>query len=132
MDTSLSPAASSSSPQVIVCTPELHRELSQITRATKRQKRLTLNSYTRPKPSGLTQRQHMQYQVHGDGSISYTRRYVQPPKNAQPTVRPAACVQPQASAMLMDEFYDYSPDLSWGADDDVQHPRRRRAIGVSP
>lgn len=113
-------------------TPELHRELSKITRAKKRQKRLTLNSYTYPKPSGLTQWQHMQYQVHGDGSIRYTQRYVQPPKNAQPTVQPAACVQPQASAMVMDEFNDYSPGLSWDANNDVQHPKRHRAIGVSP
>lgn len=130
MDSSLSPAGSSSSPQTIICTPELHREITKITRAKKRQKRPTLNSYSRPKPSGLKQRQHMEYQVYGDGSMSYARRYVQPPENAQPALQPHPPAHLELNADV--EFTEYSPDLSsWGADDDAAHPRRRRAMGVS-
>lgn len=131
MDSSLSLAGSPSSH--IICTPELRRELLPIARAKKRQKKPTLNSYSRPKPSGLKQQQHMQYQVHGDGSISYTRRYVQPPKNAQPAPRPdpPAHIQQNDSAMLLDEFSEFSHDLSWDADDGAQRLGRQHRLGVS-
>jgi hypothetical protein len=135
---SMSPASTSSSPQLILCTEDTAQ-----TRARKRQKVPTLNSYscTNSMSSGITQRQHTQYQVHGDGSISYTRKYVQPPKNAQPTKRcePLVNVHVQHATntqppIIPDEPNEPLADISesWGTDYDAQQPRRRRTAGVSP
>jgi hypothetical protein len=133
MESAPSPIAGPSS--TIVCTEELHRELGRITRAKKRQKRVALNSYPRPKSLPVKQQKHTQYQHRADGSISYTLQCVDPPKNAQPTknCQPPMCMQPVAGlppAMMPDD--DFSADMSWGgADNDVQSPRRRRTMGVS-
>ncbi|KAG1775058.1 hypothetical protein EV702DRAFT_1047182 [Suillus placidus] len=111
---------------------ELHRELGSITRPKKWQKRVTLNYYSHPKSSSMKQRKHTQYQYHRDCSISYTLQYVEPPKNVQLTKH---CQPPMHAgllpAMMSDEFDEFLADTSWGADNDVQSPRKR-TMGDNP
>lgn len=132
MESALSPITGPSS--TIVCTEELHQELGQITRAKKWQKQVTLNSYLRLETLSVKQQKHTQYQYRADGSISYTLQCVDPPKNAQPTKnhQPPMHMQPVVGlppAMMPDT--EFSADMSWGADNDVQSLRRQRTMGVS-
>ncbi|KAG2112875.1 hypothetical protein DEU56DRAFT_874348 [Suillus clintonianus] len=124
MESNLSPPIAGSS-STIVCTEKLRQELGRTTRAKKRQKKVTLNSYPRPK-SSVKQRKHTQYQYRGDGSISYTLQYVQPPKNAQQTThrQPPEPIQP-ALAMTLDDFGEFSADMSCGADNDAHSERKQ-------
>ncbi|KAG1746426.1 hypothetical protein EDB19DRAFT_1952649 [Suillus lakei] len=86
---------------VIHCTEELSRTLHALRPNKKRKKNPKLNSYLRTsKPSGIQHRQHTQYQVRGDGSISYTRSYLEPPKNTQATTQPKSTT----SALIPDQF----------------------------
>ncbi|KAG1887843.1 hypothetical protein F4604DRAFT_1674991 [Suillus subluteus] len=89
-----------------------------------------LNSYSHTsKPSGIQQHQHTQYQVHRDGSISYTQSYVEPPNNAQPTTQPKLTT----SALIPNQFDNFLADGSWDVDtmplDDNQPVRRRQTAG---
>lgn len=132
MESALSPITGPSS--TIVCTEELHQELGWITRVKKWQKRVALNSYLHPKTLSVKQQKHTQYQYRADGSISYTLQCVDPPKNAQPTknCQPPIRMQPVVGlppAMMPDN--EFSADMSWGADNDVQSLRRQRTMGVS-
>lgn len=123
------PSAGATSSQVIHCTEELSRTLHALRPNKKRKKNPKLNSYLRTsKPSGIQHRQHTQYQVHGDGSISYTRSYLEPPKNAQATTQPKSTT----SALIPDQF-DNTVE-SWDVDTvpfDDEDVRIGRAPGVS-
>ncbi|KAG2127943.1 hypothetical protein DEU56DRAFT_872715 [Suillus clintonianus] len=124
------PSAGATSSQVIHCTEELSRTLHALRPNKKRKKNPKLNSYLRTsKPSGIQHRQHTQYQVRGDGSISYTRSYLEPPKNAQATTQPKSTT----SALIPDQF-DNTVE-SWDVDTvpfDDEDVRIGRAPGDRP
>lgn len=121
-------------PQVIHCTEEMSRVLHALRPKKKRKRNPKLNNYsnTSKLPSGIQQRQHTQYQVHENGSISFTRSYIEPPRNAQPTTQH----HPATPAIIPNEFNGFLADESWDVEtmplDDGQPTRRRRAAGVSP
>jgi hypothetical protein len=119
-------------PQVIQCTEELSRALHALRPKKKQKRNPKLNTYsnTSKLPSGIQQRQHTQYQVRENGSISFTRSFIEPPRNAQPTTQPAT------PAIIPNEFNGFLADESWDVEmmplDDGPPVRRRRAAGVSP
>ncbi|KAG1797496.1 uncharacterized protein HD556DRAFT_1441055 [Suillus plorans] len=104
---------SSTPVQVIHCSEELRQTLRVST--SKRKKKPTLNSYSRTSKQSVQQRQHTQYCVHDDGSITYARRYIEPPKNAQLS-------QPLAWEPLPGFIPDLCNDFTAGglsSDDDI-------------
>lgn len=116
-DTACAIGSSASSVQTIICT-----------KATlKRKKKPKLNFY-RSVPS--SSRQHTQYQVHQDGSISYTLQRLKPPKNAKPTInnqsRPALTLH-DAPFSIPEPFDDLPLDVSL---DFLGQQRRKRTAGV--
>jgi hypothetical protein len=129
---SASGPSSSPSHQVIHCTEELHQTLRALTR--KRKKKPTLNSYSQASSKqSVPQRQHTQYCVYNDGSITYARRYIEPPKNAEPS-QPLA--REPSPAFIPDPLNDFSTyglsdvDITPSLDDRLPQKRRRTA-GVS-
>lgn len=126
---SASGPSSSPSHQVIHCTEELQRSLQALAR--KRKKKPTLNSYSQTSKQSVRQRQHTQYCVHNDGSITYAWTYIEPPKNVDLS-QPLA--QEPSPGFIPDPFdetcglldVDITPSL-----DDRQPQKRRRTAEVS-
>ncbi|KAG1720794.1 uncharacterized protein EDB91DRAFT_1088700 [Suillus paluster] len=110
--------SSASSVQTIICT-----------KATlKRKKKPKLNFYCSVLSSS---RQHTQYQVHQDGSISYTLQRLKPPKNAKPTINNqsrAALTLHDAPFSIPEPFDDLPLDVSL---DFLGQQRRKQAAGSS-
>ncbi|KAG0693982.1 hypothetical protein DFH29DRAFT_1006748 [Suillus ampliporus] len=75
------PCAGASSIQTIVCTQATSTALKNLQKWKKKPK---LNFYC--SVTSVPSRQHTQYEVHKDGSISYTLKRLQPPKNAKATI----------------------------------------------
>jgi hypothetical protein len=95
-----------------------------------------LNFYSRPvpKPPNLS-RQHTEYQVHDDGSLSYTQKRIALPKNAEPTLNkicptsrqtPLDLVMEDLPLSIPEPFDDLPPEVSL----DIYQPRRKRTAGV--
>jgi len=122
-----SPSASrSSSVQTIQCT-----EPSTLKNTKKRKKKPTVNIYT-PKSSTVPQsRQHTQYQANETGSITYTRKYVAPPKNARiPQWSPgqsAQIIEDLPPPSIPEPFDDFPPEVSI---DSKYLASRKRTAGV--
>jgi hypothetical protein len=114
-----------SSIQTIVCTEAASIALKKLQ---KRKKKLKLNFYY---PISLVpSHQHTQYDVHKDGSISYTLKHLQAPKNARATINNGTCITPTLHDVpfSIPEPFDYLP-LKVSLDFLIQKTRER-AVGV--
>ncbi|KAG1897298.1 uncharacterized protein F5891DRAFT_1129937 [Suillus fuscotomentosus] len=115
------PSAGATSSQVIHCTEELSRTLHALWPNKKRKKNPKLNSYLHTsKPSGIQHRQHTQYQVRVDGSISYTRSYLKPPKNTQATTQPKSTTSALIPAQFDNTVESWDVDTVPFNDEDVR------------
>ncbi|OJA15073.1 hypothetical protein AZE42_09803 [Rhizopogon vesiculosus] len=114
----------SSSVQAIQC-----MEPSTSKNTKKRKKKPTVNIYT-PKSSTVPQlHQHTQYQANDTGSITYTRKYVAPPKNARiPQLSPgqsAWIIEDLPFPPIPEPFDDFPPEVS--IDSEYLASRKRTA-----
>jgi hypothetical protein len=117
------PHAGATSVQTIVCTEAASIALKNLR---KRQKKPKLNFYR--SVNSLPSRQHTQYQVHTDGSISYTLKRLKPPKNAQATINNSTRNAPTLHDVSIPEpFDDLPPEVSF---DFLGQQKRNRAAGV--
>lgn len=120
------PCAGESSIQTIVCTPATSAALKKLQKRKKKPKLNFYRSATLVPPS----RQHIQYDVHKDGTIGYTLKHLRPPKNAKATIKNLTHTAPTLHDVpfsIPEPFDDLPPEVSL---DFLGEESRNRGAGV--